>query len=173
MPKSELKNLLIELQKLQKSKNGKNILKESLNTTINLSDIAEEILKEYRLPSNFEPLPDVASIRNQTKFGHLGGRWNITRGESKGDYDERVKKADYRLGALIDYIKKEVGESWRDMLKIDAVNNLDDATKKQIIEVMIKKLELVGKEMLRVLSVYPFEWEIGEDPEIDAKLKNL
>ena len=173
MAKSELKNLLIEMQRLQKSKQGKEILRESLNATISLSDIAEEILNEYRLPSNYQPLPDISDIRNQTKFGHLGGRWNITRGESKGDYDERVKKADYRLGALIDYIKKEVGESWRDMLKIDAVNNLDDATKKQIIEVMIKKLELVGKEMLRVLSVYPFEWEIGEDPELDTKLKNL
>lgn len=170
MHKSELKNLLIELQK---SKNSKNILKESLNTTISLSNIAEEILKEYRLPSDFKPLPDTANIRNQTKFGHLGGRWNITKGESKGDYDERVKKADYRLGALIDYIKKEVGESWRDMLKIDAINNLDDTSKKQIIEVMIKKLETIGKEMLRVLSVYPFEWEIGEDPEIDDKINNL
>jgi F0F1-type ATP synthase delta subunit len=160
--KQDLKNLLIEIQKDK----SKNLLKETINykSQISLIDLAEEILLEYDNGYYERQKEKEYEILRGLKLGRSGkGAWKKKQYEHIGDYEERVQKADYKLGALLSYIKKEVEEAWKDLSNVEAIKNMDDESKKEIVKTMVNKMENISKEMLRVLSVYPFEWEFDTD----------
>lgn len=153
----ELKNLLVEIQK---DKNG-NVLKEvqSQSQKINLSELAEEILMEsdYSYYNNkFQSVRDELGVPNE-------GAWRKQRGENLGDYKDRIDKADYRLASLKGYIKVELKKAWEDLLMIEGIKNLDDDSKKEVVMALGGKLESIVKEILKTLSVYPFEWDFEVD----------
>jgi hypothetical protein len=166
MKYKHLKDLLIEIQKENKSGKSKllNEIKEYRNSNeykISLEQLAEEILLEsdpgYGKRREKE-------IQNKLYLGYKGGgAWNKQQYESLGDYEERVTKADTRLQSLIGRMKGEIVDSWKELNQIPTINSLDDNTKKEVLKVLISKLNIIAGEMLETLSVYPFEWDFEED----------
>lgn len=157
MKYQKLKDLLIEIQK---DKTG-NLLKESLEKSnkINLSEIVDDILSENDPKYSKQR---EKQIQSKLQIGHIGGgAWSKQKYESFGDYQERVEKADYRLGDLIGNIKSEVSDAWKQLERIPAINELDVEAKKQILEIIVSKLNYMAGEMLHTLSVYPFEWDLN------------
>jgi hypothetical protein len=156
----KLKEILIQIQKENKSGKAKilNEIQEYRNSDdykIKLEDIAKEILEAYD-QSYYQDKEQ--QIRNEIGVPNKGG-WKRYRGEAMFEYEDRIQKADYRLSDLISYIKDEVGEAWSELSQIEAIKNLTPEAKKEILKTLISKLNTIAGEMLKTLSVYPFEWD--------------
>lgn len=173
MKYQHLKTMLIEIQKDK----SKKTLNETLNHRnseeyrISLEQLAEEILLEVD--------PGYAKrrekeIQNKLYLGYKGGgAWDKQQYESFGDYENRVKKADTRLQSLAGKIKEEIKDAWKELIQVPAINNLDDKSKKEVLNVLVVKLDNMAGQMLQALSVYPFEWDFYEsnlDKNLDAYL---
>lgn len=156
----KLKELLIQIQK--EDKGGKSKLlteiqdyRNSNDYKIKLENIAKEILEAYD-SSYYEDKEQ--QIRSEIGVPNKGG-WKRYSGEAMWEYKDRIKKADYRLSELISDIKGEVVEAWRELSQIEAIKNLEPKAKEEILKVLIDKLNRMAGEMLKTLSVYPFEWD--------------
>jgi hypothetical protein len=157
-----MKKLLIEIQK---DKSGK-LLKETkeTNNRINLTELAEEILMEY--DNSYREYASEKENRIKYSLNNWtgdDGAWDRQKYENMGDYEERVTKADFRLDALKEYIKKEVGEAWKEFLKVEGIKNLDNDSKTEIVKTMSDKLGQIARKLLETLSVYPFEWDFYDN----------
>lgn len=173
MKYQKLKNLLIEVQKDK----SKTLLKETMNYRnsddykIKLGDLVKEILTEYD-PQYAKAKAKEIEIQNNAHWGYKGGAWKRNQGEPMWEYEDRVKKADTRLGVLVGELKSEVADAWKELSQIPTISKMDNKTKEDILMVITSKLDTIAGEMLKTLSVYPFEWDFYED-NLGDRIKNL